>query len=360
MPIDSRIRDIINQYGYLTVDKMMKEVLSTNSTSYYRTQSFIGKDGDFTTSPEISQLFGEIIGLWCIDQWQKLGSPKQFILCELGPGSGVLMRDLLKVAKLSPEFYRALHLKLFDINDNLIELQKSNLSNFDLPIEWLSSIYDLDKLPSIIIANEFFDTLPIKQYIKVKELWHECIFVTTPNDSKIKFDKIGINKDLQLQLLQDHPNAYDGAVLEESLESLEFIRFISDHIKNFVGSCLIIDYGYDIDPIKRIRSEYNPTLQAIKNHKYHPLLETLGEADISAHVDFYSLKKTAHEQNIKVYNTISQRDFLINNGLLIRAAELKKILPQDKRDIIDRQIDRLISKSQMGELFKALVLQNID
>ncbi len=256
MPIDSSIRDLISKYGHISVDLLMKEALSSNSSSYYQQQSLIGAGGDFTTSPEISQLFGEIIGLWVIEKWRQLGTPKKINLVEMGPGRGLLMRDLLRVAKLMPEFYNSLQIQLVEINPNFIEWQQSNLSQFNLKIDWLTKIEDIAELPSIMIANEFFDALPIKQYIKVKELWYESIFIADPSDGKIRFDKIGLTKELQAQLLQDHPNAFDGAIVEESLSSLETIRFMLKHIKKFRGNALIIDYGYDVDPKIRARHQY--------------------------------------------------------------------------------------------------------
>jgi SAM-dependent MidA family methyltransferase len=357
MPIiDSKIRQLILETGYITVDNMMREVLSNNHASYYRQQNLIGVGGDFTTAPEISQLFGEIIGLWCIDQWHKLGCPKETNLVELGPGRGMLLRDLLKVAKLVPEFYDSLAIELVDINPNFIECQKKILSQFDLKIRWLKQVDDIAHLPSIIIANEFFDALPIKQYIKIKELWYESILIVDANDNKIKFDKIALSKKLQDQLLYDHRDAHEGAVIEKSPIALEIVSAMSDHIKKFSGASLIIDYGYDIDIHKRTRYQYQSTLQAVKNHQYYSLLETLGKADLSAHVDFSALKNTAQGRDIKTYGAISQRDFLIDYGIALRSQVLQKKLPLAKAQIVARQTDYLISPIKMGELFKALYL----
>lgn len=356
MPIDSKIRSIIKQNGNIPVDHMMSEVLSLNSASYYQWQNKLGAQGDFTTASEISQLFGEIIGLWTIDQWQQMGEPKQVNVVELGPGRGLLMRDLLKVARLVPEFYNSLTIGLIEINQHFISQQKSNLANIALPINHYDKIENIEKYPTIFIANEFFDAMPIKQYIKSEELWYESTLVIEPNDSKIKFSKIGINKELQNYLLKTHINAKDGAVIEESYKSLEIIKFISNHIKQYDGSSLIIDYGYDIDPLERTRYQYNYTLQAIKKHKYHPLLETLGEADLSAHVDFWALKTIAENFGLQVKGAISQCAFLIHNGIVLRAETLKNKLDVSQAQIIDKQVDRLISSTKMGELFKVLIL----
>lgn len=359
MPIDSTLRNLIIKNGYITIDQMMQQVLSANSASYYRQQSKLGEEGDFTTAPEISQLFGEIIGLWCIEQWQKLGSPPKINLVELGAGRGLLMRDLLKVAKLVPEFYSSLQIELVEINPHFINWQKLNLNQFHLKINWLEAIYNItENCPAIIIANEFFDALPIKQYIKEKELWYESTLILDPQDGKVKFSKIDIYKELQAQFQQDHPNARDGAVLEESLASLETVRFIAKHLSNFKGSSLVIDYGYEIEPYSRTRSQYTSTLQALKAHCYSPILETLGEADLSAHVDFYALQKAALEQKISSTVIKSQGNFLIEYGILLRKDILKQSLDAEKSKIIDNQVDRLISPKQMGALFKVMSLSN--
>lgn len=356
MPIDSKIRKLIEQNGSIKLDEMMLQVMSVNSSSYYQKQDKLGCLGDFTTAPEISQLFGEMIALWAIDQWHKMGCPRKTNLVELGPGQGVLMRDFLNVAKLVPEFYQSLSIELIEINPHFIKKQKTNLKLAGLPIKHHTAIQYISKIPSIIIANEFFDAMPIKQYIKSKELWYESILIIDPTDGKIKFDKIELGKELQHYLLQEHSNAYDGAVIEESPKSLEIIKFISKHIMKFGGASLVIDYGYDIDPIKRMRNQYDPTLQAIKNHKYCPLLETLGEADLSAHVDFYALKTIGKDIGINVYGSITQRDFLIANGILLRSKLLQNKLPTIEANIIAKQVDRLIAPNKMGLLFKVLCL----
>jgi|GEM_PF-808597 len=393
MSVESKIRQLIDQNGYVPCDVLMQEVLNLNPISYYRQVKSLAAEGDFVTAPEVSQLFGEIIGLWCIKEWQRIGCPKSLSLVELGPGRGLLMRDLLRTAKLVPEFYQALSIELIEINQNFIAHQKSNLQDTNLPIKHLSFIEDIPKKPTIIIANEFFDAMPIKQYIKVKELWYERIFVVQPVqlnsesfrqdefkdkpaerikireqrrglqnslvssflndavDGRIKYDKISVNKQLQEYLLRTHIEAKDGAVLEESYKSIEIIKFIAEHINKLSGSCLIIDYGYDISPGSRTRHQYNPTLQAVKNHKYCPILENLGE-------DFYALKTVAENSSMNVIDTISQRDFLIENGILLRSKTLQDKLDAKQAQLIEKQVERLISPKQMGALFKVLQIMN--
>jgi SAM-dependent MidA family methyltransferase len=354
MPIDFGVRDIIKHNGHIKIDDMMREVLSAHSDSYYRKLRNIGAEGDFITAPEISQLFGEMIALWAIEKWQQMGKPKNFILLELGPGQGQLMQDFLRVAKLVPEFYRAAKLYLFEINPYFVNKQKLYLATYGLEIQWISDLQELPKKPLIVIANEFFDALPIKQYVKVKEKWFESVLIVDPVDGHIKYSKMEVKDLLQKQLLFDHPNAQDGAILEESVESLEIIRKLSRHLQKKCGAMLIIDYGYDLYNKERTRSQYNSTLQAIKNHRYCSVISTLGDADLTAHVDFYALQNATIPYGIKNLSVSTQRDFLLKYGIKLRLGELKKISSFEEATILDKQVFRLISERQMGKLFKVL------
>jgi len=356
MPIDSNVRNIIKSNGHIKIDDMMREVLSNSPDSYYKTTQDIGEQGDFITSPEISQLFGEIIALWAIEKWQELGSPKKFMLLELGPGQGQLMQDFLRVAKLVPEFLDAAQIHILEINPHFIKKQQAKLIEYKKDIKWISDIKKIPQIPSIIISNEFFDALPIKQYMKVKNKWFESILVIDPIDERIKYDKVELHKSLQKQLLFDHIDAQDGAIIEESIESLDIIRFLSKHLCAHGGANLIIDYGYNVNTKIRTRGQYNSTLQAIKNHQYHSMIDSLGEADLTAHVDFNALMTAAYEQEIKTHSISSQQEFLVKYGIEIRLQSLKNNASQEECDVLDKQVFRLTSPKQMGELFKVLEL----
>ena len=364
MPIDAKIRHFIKENGYIKIDEMMKQVLSIHGESYYRNVKNIGSEGDFITSPEISQLFGETIALWAIRQVQNierqyLVQPKKFALVELGPGRGTMMRDLLRASKVVPEFFDRVEIYLYEINPHFIKKQKENLAAFNKNITWIDNFAGLPKIPTIIISNEFFDALPVKQYFKVKDQWYEHVFIIDSVTEQIKYSKIDIHINLRTQLSLDHIHAKDGAIFEESIETLDIIRTLSKHIKNYRGAALIIDYGYNIEPRKRKREQYNSTLQAIKNHRYTPIIDTLGEADLTAHVDFNAIEKAAKEQGIKEFNYGSQRDFLLFYGIEIRCEILRRNLPEQERYILDNQLQRLTAPHFMGELFKVLEFSNI-
>lgn len=349
--IDSQVRDQIKENGYLYIDNMMKIALLRSEESYYRNNQPLGEKADFITAPEISQMFGEMIGMWVYQQWCNLSRPNTINIVELGPGRGYLMRDCLKVLKAT-EMYKNLRVQLYDINQTLIELQKEELREHEGKVSWINGIEEISKVPTIVIANEFFDALPIKQYIKVKNDWREMALVLMPNSHVIKFQNMDVlSQDMIDQLNHEYINAEDGAVIEESIMSAEIMAKISKHMAKYQGTALIIDYGYDLQPRQRLNTQYYSTLQAVKNHKYHPILEGIGSADLTSHVDFFALKKIAKFHDMDCYGAINQESFLNKLGLKQRAKLLASSNPK-LSSIIMNQYERLTSADQMGELFK--------
>ena len=351
MSVESKIREIIHKNGYITIDEMMRQTLSENPDSYYRSTENIGKYGDFITAPEISQLFGEIIALWAIEKWQELGSPSEFILLELGPGQGQLMQDFLRIAKLVPDFFNGSKLYLLEINPHFMAKQKSKLDEYNKNIQWIRDISEIPQLPSIIISNEFFDALPIKQYIKSDDKWFESVLIIDEGDNSIKYSKIELDDSLNHRLSFDHINAQNGAIIEESTDSIYIIQSLSTHLNSYKGTCLTIDYGYDLDPKTRAHTQYTSSLQALKDHKYQNIMENLGRADLTAHVDFNALKQNFIDSNEYLYY---QREFLLKYGIELRVQLLQKNASNKDQDILKRQLERLISPKHMGELFKVL------
>jgi SAM-dependent MidA family methyltransferase len=353
MPIDSVIRKIIKAAGHITIDDMMAEIMTNNSSAYYQNVEEIGAEGDFITAPEISQLFGEIIGLWVIEKWQQIGCPSKLTLLELGPGRGTLMKDLLRSVSLKPELASSLEVVMHDVNPKFIKKQKEQLASYE-NIKWQTNLADLPKQPLIVISNEFFDALPIKQYRKYKKTWYESTMVVDPVDGRIKYSKLGINKNLQSHFNQEHPDATDGAIIEESVTGFAIIKRLAKQIKKHSGAFLAIDYGYNIEMPQRQATQYNATLQAIKDHEYQSIIDTLGEADLSSHVDFVALKKAAARSGIKDARICTQEEFLKKYGIMIRLQQLQQ---QNKGEVADRlgkQVWRLTSAEQMGELFKVI------
>ncbi|MDF2965851.1 MAG: succinate dehydrogenase [ubiquinone] iron-sulfur subunit [Rickettsiaceae bacterium] len=358
MAIEARLREIINEKGFISVAEMMKIALSSNPNSYYRNRNPLGIEGDFITAPEISQIFGELIGIWCADFWLKLGQPSDISIVELGPGRGLLMRDLLRATKHIPGFHDSINIELVEISEALTQLQQTELKDYSNKIKWHKKIEDIASKQTIFIANEFFDALPIRQFEKEKEIWYERILTSDPLNSILHFSRLPINDELSAQLNYEHPNAGDGAIVEESIESIEHIKFISEHLNVHGGAALIIDYGYDIPPKERTVFQYNPTLQALKHHKYQPILDTIGEADLTAHVDFYSFKQAAQARKLITHGAITQGEFLKNMGIMYRLEMLKKNVDIFDQEVLDKQVARLIDSDKMGALFKVLIISN--
>lgn len=353
MKIIGNIRQAIQDYGSITMAQFMSEAMYNLNEGYYIKHDPIGKDGDFITSPEISQLFGEMLGIYAIDSWIKLGSPEKFNLVELGPGRATLMDDLLRATKHIKDFHQALNIHFVETNKRLIEIQKQRINPYKIPCKWHNSIYSLtNDLPLIVLANEFFDCLPINQYIKEKDVWYERSI--TLNMQEYNIIKTVIPSTLSNSLNDEHPNSKDLSIIEICYPALEIIRHLAKIFKKTPGYLLAIDYGYDIKPQKR--TSYNYTLQAIKDHKYHPIFNDIGRADLTAHVDFFALKKSALANNCQTSGSISQGDFLRSIGINIRAEMLKKNTTTKARQEIDSGLNRLINPKQMGELFKAMAI----
>jgi NADH dehydrogenase [ubiquinone] 1 alpha subcomplex assembly factor 7 len=354
MSVNQEINTKIKNQGFITIDEFMQIAMSGLGSSYYQSKQPLGESGDFITAPEISQIFGEMVAIWCIDIWQKLGKPSKFNLLEYGAGRGVLMRDLLRMAKTDNEFYNALDIWIIDINPRLIEIQKTILSKFeDKKIQWIDKIQEVSKYPTIILANEFFDALPIKQYEKQNGSWKERILRMNEEKKSLEFAFRNIESISDRTLSIEHPNALEGSIYEESPQSVKIMEEISHHIETNKGAALIIDYGYDIELKSRTKNQYNSTLQALKNHKYTDILASPGKADLSAHVDFSALKKIA--SGLHVFGAISQRELLKNCGIDIRLNSLVKSNPK-LASLLQAQYNRLMDVDKMGELFKAIAV----
>lgn len=367
--IEFELRELIKKNGYVTIDEFMNIASIAKSNSYYRNLDNIGENGDFITAPEISQLFPEMIALWLINIWESLDRPNSYNIYELGPGTGNLISLALKVMnKIMPESVLSINsINLLEINPYFIAKQKENLSflnNTSIKINWSKSLILHEKnikqsnIPNIILANEFFDALPIKQYFLSKDVWYEKIITTNYITAELEFSKKNISSYLSDHFTNYHPRAIDGAYIEESPEIIKIFSKIADLLSCQKAAALIIDYGYFIEPNQRKATQYNSTLQAMINHQYVNCLSNIGFADITSHVDFYKLYETSIAHNINTENIYfqNQADFLKNYGILKRAEMLKKSNPSFA-DLIDKQLDRLINEKQMGNLFKVMEIR---
>ena len=350
---------LVEKNGFMTLDEAIEIAMSRYSKSYYRTYQPIGEEADFITAPEVSQMFGEMVGIWCVDVWNQLAKPSKCNIVEFGAGLGTLMRDVLRTIEKSKQFFDAVTIWIVDINPRLKAKQHEILKNFDCNINWVNSINDVSKDPTIVIANEFFDALPIKQYVKQKTEWKENVITLDPDSGKLAFDMRATRKILEQQLAFEHKLAGDGAIIEESPISIKIIKEIAAHIEANRGGALIIDYGYDINPKFRKKGQYSQTLQAVKNHKYTPILSGLGESDLSSHVDFWALKNACVLNKVATYGAVSQKELLTKCGIDVRLKSLVKNNP-DMFEMLIRQYNRLTGIDQMGKLFKAIAITSSD
>lgn len=341
--VEGKIREKIKHEGHISVRDFMKYAMHNFEESYYRSKLAVGED--FITSPEISQMFGEIISLWIVEKWEKLSRPAKINLIELGPGKGSLISDIARVLSKFDMFKFEIY--LYDINSLLINEQKNKLSNYKP--KWISEINSFNiNEPCIVIANEFFDAFPIEQFIKKNDYWHERV-IDISSDNQLQFN---INSKM-VNLFDDHINALNGAIIEQSLEIIQFFTSIVNLVKKNSGAMLIVDYGYNISPNLRHSNQYQDTLQALLKHNYIDIFCKIGLTDLTAHVDFASLIRILEKNFIDDYNFYTQADFLLKYGIEIRRNLLIKKNP-DLKDIIDKQYERLVSSNFMGSLFKVL------
>lgn len=358
MSIRNEIFKITQFRSYVPIDEFMEIILTKHSDSYYKSKNpFDLEQGDFITSPQISQMFGEMIGVWVYNQWNKLGCPSHINLVELGPGTGALMRDLLSVLRKT-DMFSAVDVCLYEVNPKLILIQKKMLENFE-KITWISNPSEFPNSISIFVSNEFFDVFPIKQFIKAKEIWQEVVITSNAAGDDLIFDRINVNTELNEHLSYEYKNAGDGAVVEESQELGSFVKALASHVREHNSCALAIDYGYDINPDIRKATEYNGTLQGIKAHKFCPILDNIGEADLTAHVNFDFIRKVASSNFIKATHTIDQGEFLIKLGIDTRVTNLIKANP-DLTKVLRNQHSRLVSVDGMGKLFKVIALSKKD
>jgi NADH dehydrogenase [ubiquinone] 1 alpha subcomplex assembly factor 7 len=335
--------------GPMTVADFMNEALHHPRFGYYATRDPLGTDGDFTTAPEISQVFGELVGLWLAVVWQVMGKPNGVNLIELGPGRGTLMADVLRVAKAVPGFLDAVRLHLIESNPVLRDRQASTLSDSPVTPEWHDDFGGVADGPILRVANEFFDALPIRQFQKSESGWHERM-VTTGEDDRFVF---GLSPAMPVSPILDENvlDAAPGSIAEVSPAALSLVTTIGSRISRDGGGALIIDYGYE-------RSQPGETLQAISRHRFVPVLDNPGTCDLTAHVDFAALDRAAAETGASTFGPISQGVLLNRLGLKERCEALKAVASPEQAADIETARNRLESEGQMGSLFKAIAFQH--
>lgn len=351
-PLEARLMELIRDHGPIQVGEFMTDALVHPQHGYYCTQTALGSKGDFTTSPEISQIFGELIGSWLVHAWEEIGSPTNFNLVELGPGRGTLMSDILRVAKVRPKFLSGVHVYMIEASGRMRYTQKRLLADRGVTITWADRLEDVPPGPMLLVANEYFDCLPIRQFVRLAEdsqrPWRErLVGISDDEEPRLKFV-------LSEQPYADMPGMPQGAQADSVFETCapagEIIAEIARRYEEHKGRALIIDYGHG-------RSGYGDTLQAMKDHQYWPVLDEPGEVDVTAHVDFAALARRARMAEIRADGPIRQADFLERLGLKVRLEAIEiGITDEEKRETIRKGALRLVDRQAMGELFKVLAL----
>lgn len=342
MSLFDKIRKNIEFSGPIGIAEFMNICLYDKEFGYYINQKPIGKNGDFTTAPEISQIFGELIGIWVISAYYNLGLPNKFRLLELGAGRGTLLKDILRVLK-SQGLDKNAKIEILEINNDLKKQQKANLCDYE--IEYFENLIDIkpNDLPIIIIANEFFDCLPIRQYIKTENGWCERLIGIQNNELVFGLGPALINRPLFAK-----PDAENGTICENTIGLESHIFHISKLLKANNGHCLIIDYGHFGD-------EFGDSFQALKNHEKVSPLSNLGSADLTAHVNFGAIETYAIQNNLLINGPNTQRELLKALGIDERAKTLIDKNPKFSKEI-EESVARLIDHDAMGDLFKAIIL----
>lgn len=343
-PLGAEIRRMIEADGPVSLARVM----ALSNARYYADGRPFGAAGDFTTAPEISQVFGELVGVWAASVWQAMGAPERVLLVELGPGRGTMMADMLRAARVLPAFRAAIELHLVETSPVLRARQAKALGAAEAV--WHDDLDGVPAGPLIVVANEFFDALPIHQFVHGRDGWRERV-VGLDEDNRLVF---GLSP-----LLPRVPGApgevLDTLPLEVSPVSWDVARRLGARLARDGGAALIVDYGYPY-------GGWGDTLQAVKRHAFTPVLENLGEADITAHVDFAALARAAREGGARTYGSIEQRVLLSALGIAERAARLAaNATPQQAADIASA-VARLTKPGLigMGGLFRALALVHPD
>ena len=329
-----------------TLDKFIEESLYNKKYGYYMKKSPFGKGGDFITAPQISILFSEMIAIWIISFWEKLDCPKKFNLIELGAGNGEMMRVLVNTFNKFPQFQNSCKINILEKSELLQQTQKNNIKG--TKIRWLNNLNELNNFPCIFIANEFFDALPIKQFLKKEKKWYERHVKYLNNKLEyldIPFDMQKFEKKIKLKI------SFNQNFIEYSPLTSKYLKIIIKKIKLNKGGVLIIDYAY-------LEKEMKNTLQAVSKHKYCDVLKSFSNSDITYNLSLSLINKIIKKLGSCSSLSTTQKKFLTRLGIIDRAEILSKNMPFSKKADMYFRIKRLIDKNQMGDLFKVMFITN--
>ena len=343
----NEIINILKEKKSIPLDKFINIALYNKKFGYYMKKNPFGKEGDFITAPMISNLFGEMLAIWCVSFWESVGKPSKILLVELGPGDGSLCKNLLKTFKQFKNFYNSLEINLLETSDKLKMLQKAKINN--KKVKWIKKINNINCGPIIFLGNEFFDALPIKQIYKRKKLFFEKHVALSNDNKKIKFLHKKANDGL-VKNIQNLNLISEGNTIEYPIEAIKFLNDISKKINKFDGGLLVFDYGYKI-------KKNQDTIQSVAKHRYLDLFSNPGHSDITSHINFKLFQKILKKNNLNVKKITNQNEFLKKIGILERANTLSKKMTFKEKANMFYRLKRLLDSREMGSLFKVMFAQ---
>ena len=341
-PLETEIQRLIEADGPMRLDRYMELCLGHPDYGYYRTRDPVGRGGDFVTAPEVSQMFGELIAVWCVDAWDAIGRPKNLGVVELGPGRGTLMADMTRTLRAIASFETEVQVHLVEISPVLRSHQARVLADAAYPTHWHAALASVPTGPAIFVANEFFDALPVRQFEFRAGAWYERVIGLTDGSLALglapgSFDVSGLGA--------PDKTPGEGDIWEYAPSRRDLADSLAKRLASDDGAALIVDYGH-------IVSDFGDTFQAVNAHESVNVTHTPGESDLTAHVDFADLVRVLDESGATVWPPITQATFLQAMGIEARAEALKRNADASAARDIDAALARLTHCDQMGNLFK--------
>lgn len=345
--LGEKLAALIEQEGPQTIADYMAICLFDPAHGYYTTREPFGAAGDFTTAPEISQMFGELVAVWLYSVWQAAGSPRPLCIAEIGPGRGTLMKDVIRtLSQLDSGLAGEARFALVEASPRLTEVQKQTLAGSKASLDWFRQVGDLPSVPTLLVGNEIFDAIPIRQFVRRDGRWRErCVGLD--GDGKLTFVQGPGEPDPGL-LPADAGSAEEGTLIELAPARNALMDAIAERIARDGDAAIFFDYGH-------LETGYGDTLQAVRRHAFDEVLGAPGEADLTSHVDFAALGAVAAQHGLSTHMA-TQGDFLLAMGLRERAGLLGRSADAETRERIVGEARRLAASYEMGDLFKVLAV----
>ena len=340
-----RIARLIEAAGPISIADYMELCLLDPQDGYYTTHDPFGAEGDFVTAPEISQMFGELVGAWLVGEWQAIGRPMPVTIAEIGPGRGTMMKDIIRtVGKLEPALHAGARFALVEASPRLADVQRTTLRHTGVPLCWHRSVDELPAMPLLVAGNEIFDALPFQQFAIAGGRWRErSVGLDDEGHFRVVLGLASLAADA---LPHDARNLSEGSIFEIAPARARLMAQIATQLITRGGAGIFFDYGH-------LRPGLGDTFQAVRKHTSEGIFDNPGEADLTSHVDFSALAAVAQTAGLDVRFS-TQAEFLLESGLLERAGQLGASASEVVRARISAEVERLAGPDAMGELFKVL------